>query len=98
MRYRSRTDIIGMVLQAAGRKSGANKTRLMYSAFLSYAQVKEYTDYLTEKGLLIYEKETQLYRLSHKGLEFLELYDRMNDLINADRDKELKAVAFDDSA
>ncbi len=95
MRYRSRTDIIGMVLQAAGRKEGATKTRLMYSAFLSYAQVKEYTDYLMEKGLVMLDRDTQLYRLTHKGLEFLNLYDRMNELINSERGEELKAVTFD---
>jgi predicted transcriptional regulator len=47
MKYRSRTDIIAMILQAA--MPGATKTRLMYSAFLSYAQIQEYVQFLTER-------------------------------------------------
>ncbi|MGA9172279.1 MAG: winged helix-turn-helix domain-containing protein, partial [Nitrososphaeraceae archaeon] len=40
MKYRSRTDIVGLILEAANG-GGATKTRIMYKAFLSYAQLKE---------------------------------------------------------
>jgi predicted transcriptional regulator len=40
MKYRNRTDIIAMILQAAMK--GATKTRLIHSAYLSYAQVLVY--------------------------------------------------------
>ncbi|MFL6431808.1 MAG: winged helix-turn-helix domain-containing protein, partial [Nitrososphaeraceae archaeon] len=48
MKYRSRTDIVGLILEAAN--GGATKTRIMYKAFLSYAQLKEYLTVLLEKG------------------------------------------------
>jgi predicted transcriptional regulator len=35
MKYRSRTEIVAMILDAAN--GGATKTKIMYKAFLSYA-------------------------------------------------------------
>jgi len=39
MKYRSRTEIVSRILDAAN--GGATKTKIMYKAFLSYAQLKE---------------------------------------------------------
>ena len=50
MKYRSRTDIITAVLRAAS--GGATKTKILYGAYLSYAQIKEYLDFLLAKDLL----------------------------------------------
>jgi predicted transcriptional regulator len=77
MKYRSRTDIIAMILR--GAMTGATKTRLMYRAYISYAQVQEYLEFLQEKGLLTYEPEQ--YKLTEKGLYFLRVYDQISELI-----------------
>lgn len=79
MKYRSRSQIIAMVLQAADK--GATKTRIMYDAYLSYAQVKEYLEFLQSKGLLLYEEETTRYHLTEKGLRFLRLFDEISEMI-----------------
>ncbi|MGA7008346.1 MAG: winged helix-turn-helix domain-containing protein [Nitrososphaeraceae archaeon] len=50
MKYRSRTDITGLILEAAN--GGATKTKIMYKAFLSFAQLKEYLAMLTQNGLI----------------------------------------------
>jgi predicted transcriptional regulator len=44
MRYRSRTDIVAQILEAAndGGDDGATQAKIMYKAFLPYAQLKEY--------------------------------------------------------
>ena len=42
MKYRSRTEIVSAMLRIANR--GATKTRIMYGAYLSYAQVMEYPE------------------------------------------------------
>ncbi|MFL6455862.1 MAG: winged helix-turn-helix domain-containing protein, partial [Nitrososphaeraceae archaeon] len=60
MKYRSRTDIVGLILEAAN--GGATKTKIMYKAFLSYAQLKEYLGVLLQNEVLEYEDETQLIR------------------------------------
>ena len=78
MKYRSRTDICAQILEAAN--GGATKTKIMYKAYLSYAQLKEYLSVLIENGLLEYIKEQQLYRTSEKGLQFMRSYAQMSDM------------------
>ena len=63
MRQRSRTDIIGDILDGANDSGGIAKTKMMYKAFLSYTQLKEYLPFLIERGLLRYELKTQPLRL-----------------------------------
>ena len=82
MKYRSRTDIIAMILQSAN--NGATKTRIMYGAYLSYAQVKEYLDFLQQKGLLKYGTGTGIYTLTETGLRFLRVYNEISDLVAID--------------
>jgi predicted transcriptional regulator len=79
MKYRSRTDIVGLVLEAAngGR---ATKTKIMYKAFLSYAQLKEYLTVLLENGLIEYEEGNRFYRTTEKGMHFLQVYNKMDEL------------------
>ena len=79
MKYRSRTDIIAMILQAA--INGATKTRIMYGAYLSYAQVKEYLSFLMEKDLIRYEEGSAIYKLTQKGVQLLRVYEDISDMI-----------------
>ena len=46
MGNRSRTEIVAMILDAAN--GGTTKTKIMYFAFLSYDQLKEYLSILIE--------------------------------------------------
>ena len=80
MKYRSRTEIAAMILQAA--RVGATKTKIMYKAYLSYAQVKEYLRFLQESNLIKYEEGTQIYKVTEKGRHFLQAYDEISDLIS----------------
>src|SRR5271156_648339 len=85
MKYRSRSEIIAMILQAANK--GATKTRIMYAAYLSYAQVKEYLAFLQTKGLISYEEGTQLFRLTEKGLHYMSTFDEISDMISVNGTK-----------
>jgi len=78
MKYRSRTDIIAMILQAAVH--GTTKTRIMYDAFLSYAQLKEYLTFLVEKGL-IRDDGFGIITPTQKGLELLRKYEGISNMI-----------------
>lgn len=80
MKYRSRTEIAAMILQAA--RTGATKTKIMYKAYLSYAQVKEYLKFLQENNLIKQEAGTQLYRVTESGRHFLHAYDEISDLVS----------------
>jgi predicted transcriptional regulator len=85
MKYRSRTDIIAMILRAA--INGATKTRIMYGAYLSYAQVKEYLSFLIEKNLIMYEEGTGLYKLTENGMRLLRTYEGISDMISVNGNK-----------
>jgi predicted transcriptional regulator len=47
----------------------------MYTAFVSFAQLKEYLAILTEGGLLEYNDKSQTYRTTEKGMVFLRAYN-----------------------
>ena len=81
MKYRSRTEIVAMILQSA--HSGSTKTKIMYKAYLSYTQLKEYLRFLQDNDLIKYEEGTQLYRITAKGRHFLEAYDEISDLVSS---------------
>ncbi len=85
MKYRSRTDITAQILETAN--GGVTKTKIMYKAFLSYAQMKEYLARLVENKLIEYERETQRYKTTEKGLEFMRLYDNIGALVLVPNDK-----------
>ena len=80
MKYRSRAEITAVILQSAA--AGATKTRLMYNAYLSYAQIKEYLRFLVENELLKYKEGTHLYKVTPKGREFLRVNEEINELVN----------------
>ena len=82
MKYRSRIDIISQILEVANGRS-ATKTKIMYRALLSYNQLKEHLMLLTEKDLLRYNKDTQTFKTTEKGLRFLQLYNQIDDIIKA---------------
>jgi len=80
MKYRSRTEIVGLILEAANG-GGANKTKIMYKAFLSFAQLREYLTMLQDNGLIEYEGGKQTYRTTEKGMRLLHIYTRMYELV-----------------
>ena len=79
MKYRSRTEIVGLVLEAANG-GGATKTKIMYKAFLSFAQLREYLTTLQDNGLVEYEGGMQTYRTTEKGMRLLDIYEKMHEL------------------
>jgi predicted transcriptional regulator len=78
MKYRSRTDIVGQILESAN--GGATKTRIMYQAYLSYAQLREYLSTLTENDLLEYIEEEHKYKTTEKGIKYQKIYDQLNSI------------------
>lgn len=79
MKYRSRTDIVVQILDAANG-NGANKTKIMYKAYLSYGQLKEYLSVLIANGLLEENETEKLYRITQKGSKFMRIYQHMDEL------------------
>ena len=79
MKYRNRPEIISNILYAA--TGGASKTKIMYKAFLSYAQLREYLSVLIENNLLEYLEGSQTYKTTEKGLNFLKMHNEIGELL-----------------
>lgn len=79
MKYRSRMDIAAAILEIA--QGGAIKTRIMYKAFLSFPQLKEYLELLLDGGLLEYSEEEKEYYTTEKGKQFLKMYKDVGQMI-----------------
>jgi len=60
---------------------GATKTKIMYKAFLSYNQLKEYLSLLIENNLLEYLDGAQIFKTTEKGLNLLKMHNEMGELL-----------------
>ena len=80
MKYRSRTEIVSNILDATNG-GGANKTKIMYAAFLSYAQLKEYLSVLIENNLIEYLEGAHTYKTTEKGLNLLKIQNEMAEML-----------------
>jgi predicted transcriptional regulator len=81
MKYRSRTEIASRILESAAE--GTTKTKIMYRAFLSYAQLQEYLLVLEENGLLGHDKGGQLYNTTEKGRRFLSITNSLQGMMES---------------
>ncbi len=80
MGNRSRTEIVGSILDAAN--GGRSKSKIMYTAFLSYSQLNEYLSILIENNLLEYLDRDNKFKTSDKGLFFLEYIMKLENSTN----------------
>lgn len=66
---------------------GAGTTKLIYECNLNYSQFRKYIDYLVDEGFL--QKNTkgnrrknhEAYQATNKGIEFLNDYRRLNEIL-----------------
>jgi predicted transcriptional regulator len=77
LKYRSRTELASNILEAAN--GGATKTKIMYKAFLSYAQLKEYLAMLIANSLLM--REGDIYKTTSRGIGFLQTTRQLSGLL-----------------
>lgn len=80
MKNRSKTALFSEILELA--RDGAQKTKIMYNAFLSYSQLKDYLTVLIENGLIEHQEGGKVYRTTEKGLYFLRMHNQINELIS----------------
>ena len=80
MGNRSRTEIVGNILDAAN--GGTSKTKIIYVAFLSYAQLKEYLSVLIENNLIEYLDGDNKFKTTEKGLNFLKMHNEIGELLH----------------
>lgn len=79
VKYRSRMDIAAAILDIA--YDGAIKTNIMYRAFLSFPQLREYLELLMDGGLLEHDNKTNEYHTTEKGKRFTKMYHEVDAMI-----------------
>ena len=77
-KYRSRTDLIAAILQASLDPIG--KTKIMFKAYLSHAQLKEYLDVMMQNDLLQYDELKQTYVITENGYTVLKTYGSLDQI------------------
>ena len=86
MKYRSRTDIFASILQSANNPKGVGITTIMYKSILSHYQLKKYLSIMLENDLIKVEEDEHLYKITEKGLRFLQLFTNINELIDTTKE------------
>jgi len=74
-RYRRRVDIIAAILNAAG-KDNVKKTKIMYSANLSYRLLQKYLNEALNLGFM--QVNNDGYEVTERGRIFLEKYENFS--------------------
>lgn len=80
MKHRSKEEIAALILEAIVHTNRATQTIIMYKAYLTHVQLKQFLSSLMEKGLIEYHKLERLYTITEKGMHFLEVYNQLNQL------------------
>jgi predicted transcriptional regulator len=80
MKYRSKTDIIGLILSAANAINGESRSHIMYKSIVNYNQLKDYLIFLQQQELIEYDRSARTYRTTVKGRDFLELQKDMGEI------------------
>ena len=80
MKHRGKSEILSNILDAAN--GGATKTKITYSAFLTYNQLKDYLSVLIENNLIEYLEGTRTFKTTEKGLNLLKMHNEMAELLH----------------
>ena len=70
---------MGNILDVAN--GGTSKTKIMYIAFLSCGQLKDYLSILIENNLIEYLDGTKTFKTTEKGLNLLKIHNEMGELL-----------------
>ena len=79
MKYRDRNEIIAQILESANGNQ-VRLTKIMYDVYLSHGLTKEYVLLSIEKGLMEYLDGERTFKTTDKGMNFLRIHNRVQEL------------------
>ncbi len=79
MKNRDRFEILNLILQIANGYNNVTMTKIMNRALLSYTQMKEYVNFLSEKAYLLMTANKEKYRHSRLPKKVLGFSNYMID-------------------
>jgi predicted transcriptional regulator len=80
LKHRSKEEIAALVLEAIVNTDRPTQTMIMYKAYLTHVQLKQFLASLMEQGLIEYHTLERIYTITEKGMHFLEVYNQFNQL------------------
>ncbi len=80
MKARSRTKIIGLILQGSEGEP-VTRSKILYQTMLNFTQVTDYTSLMIQQELLSYSKLDRKYIITDKGRQFLVLFTETSKLL-----------------
>ena len=89
-RRRSNIEIIAEMLKVG--ENGAGKTRIMYNANLSYAQIQKYLGFLMNQGFvdkMEMGNPSVTYQVTESGLKLLESINSLMQMLGLDDDQDI---------
>lgn len=95
MRNRQKDEIVRDILYSA--QGGVGITRIMFHAYLTHSQAKEYTQMLLNQGLLEQDIESgslRQFRTTPKGAQYLAAVERMSDMLAIETRRAAKSSDF----
>ena len=87
---RDKLFIVAEILEIA--RDGSLKTQVMYRANLSFTQLNDYLRFMLKINLLerVLENDREVYRATGKGVDFLQRYREINELLKSEEDSNCK--------
>lgn len=85
-RRRPKTEMFVNILRFIsnyGQFGGIQIPKLMYLCYVEHSRLREFLASLTDKKLLCYYEKTRRYKITQKGMRFLENYKPVGGLLNA---------------
>lgn len=74
-------ELVSIVPNCAAQEKGVLVTHFMYKSFLSYSQLKNLLKKLVATRLLQFDEKSKVYKTTDKGIEFIRLFEKMQDLV-----------------
>ncbi len=87
---RDKLYIVAEILEIA--REGSLKTQVMYRANLSFTQLTDYLRFMLKINLLerVLENDREIYRATSKGVDFLQRYRGINELLKSEEENSCK--------
>ena len=85
MKHRSKVEIIADMLETIMADSSMSSSKIMYKAFLSYKQLKEYVPLLLQNELIKHGEKNRTFMITDKGMYYLEMYNNLTEFVGIAR-------------
>ena len=81
MEKRNRLQILALILEIANGNR-VKRSKIVQKTYLSHSCLTRYLPFLLERDLIQYKGDDRTYITTYKGLHFLQVYNKIDELVN----------------